>query len=71
MSLTKWAKSHGIATIKVGDGLLLNNAVPVTKQQAHDMNPKYILRWRRRVCEESGKGFDITERGFGYRQVQK
>jgi|19_taG_2_1085344.scaffolds.fasta_scaffold04034_3 hypothetical protein len=69
MSLSRWAKSHGIATIKVGDTLLIDNAVPVTKKEAHNMNPKYILRWRRRVCEESGKAFDITERGFGYRQV--
>jgi hypothetical protein len=70
MSLSKWADSHGIATIKVGDTLLLNNAVAVTKTAAYNLNPKYILRWRRRVCEESGKVFDITERGFGYRMVQ-
>ena len=50
---------------EIRNGLIQNNK-HITFNDAKEINKKLILRWRYRICENTGEPFDITERGFGY-----
>jgi len=49
------------------EGLIQNDDQPMTRADATSMSHRWMLRFRYRVCEETGETFDITERGFLYR----
>ena len=50
---------------QVIDGLIQNDT-PLTINEAQEINKQYILRWRYRICQNTGNDFDITKRGFLY-----
>ena len=47
-------------------GGLIQNDTPLTIGEAKEINKQYILRWRYRICQKTGKVFDITKRGIIY-----
>lgn len=62
-ALLEWASDNDLV---VEDGLIQNDD-PMTRDQASKLSTRWLLRWRNRICEETGETFDITERGYLYR----
>tara|TARA_R110000851_G_scaffold49643_1_gene119328 strand:+ start:449 stop:664 length:216 start_codon:yes stop_codon:yes gene_type:complete len=62
LGFENFCKTQGLQTI----GGLIQNDRPLTLNEATEINTQYILRWRFRICQNTGKGFDITQRGFTY-----
>ena len=46
---------------------LIQNTDPITRSEAAGKSTLWMLRWRHRVCENTGQAFDITKQGFLYR----
>ena len=57
-----FCESQGFQVI---DGLIQNDK-PLTLNEAREINGQYILRWRYRICQNTGNVFDITQRGLIY-----
>jgi hypothetical protein len=49
------------------EGLIQNHDAPMTRQDAASQSTRWMLRFRYRICEDTGEVFDITEQGFLYR----
>jgi hypothetical protein len=64
VALGEWA---GSLPWQLDEGLLQNEDSPVTRDQAASMSARWMLRFRYRICEDTGEEFDIKERGFLYR----
>jgi len=39
----------------------------LTLEQAQAIAPQWALRWRYRICSQTGQEFDITQEGLFYR----
>ncbi len=61
--LQKWAAERDLV---LEDGLIQNTEA-ITRQEAGQKSSLWMLRWRNRVCEDTGSVFDITQSGFLYR----
>jgi hypothetical protein len=46
---------------------LIQNEQALTLEQAQAIAPEWALRWRYRICSETGQEFDITQEGLFYR----
>lgn len=62
------------ALIEMADSLelvvengLIQNTDPITRSEAAGKSTLWMLRWRYRVCQNTGQTFDITKKGFLYR----
>lgn len=62
-ALIDWASENDLT---IADGLIQNDE-PITRSKASNKSTRWLLRWRNRVCEDTGETFDITERGYLYR----
>tara|TARA_B100002019_G_scaffold291149_1_gene310510 strand:- start:38 stop:256 length:219 start_codon:yes stop_codon:yes gene_type:complete len=62
-ALQTWADERDLV---VEDGLI-QNAEAITRQDASQRSSLWMLRWRHRICEDTGESFDITQAGFLYR----
>lgn len=62
-ALNDWASENDLEIV---DGLIQNDE-PITRSDASARSTRWLLRWRNRVCEDTGKTFDITECGYLYR----
>jgi len=62
-ALQTWADERDLV---VEDGLI-QNAEAITRQDASQRSSLWMLRWRHRICEDTGESFDITQVGFLYR----
>ena len=61
--LQKWADERDLV---LEDGLIQNTEA-ITRQEANQKSSLWMLRWRNRICEDTGDTFDITQCGFLYR----
>ena len=61
VALSSWAEG---LPWELSSGLIQNDDRPMTRQDAADSSHRWMLRFRYRVCEDTGETFDITERGF-------
>jgi hypothetical protein len=63
-ALQEWADG---LDFELSDGMIQNESKPITREDAGTISNRWILRWRYRICEDTGNVFDINEHGYLYR----
>ena len=63
-ALEEWASG---LEFELSDGLIQNESGPISREDAANISNRWILRWRYRICEDTGTTFDINEQGYLYR----